>query len=196
MRDAELILSDSGGSAGRGSQCRYACSCVARYYRASGSNRIRLGEARRFISEDIVDTANEWLAQNKKRQLAHSVNPFGDGHSGDRIAEMLASRGAIVMRPRRPRNKRRGVTVGRWTPNLQNGLRVRSVARHCAWKCLRPRGNNGTIAEGQLVCTSCARTFPIVRSDATVCAHGRICADVRLSVEPFRQIAARPPHGK
>jgi UDP-N-acetylglucosamine 2-epimerase len=42
--------------------------------------------------ETIVETATEWLKQNRKQQLVHTSNPFGDGHAGKRIAELLASR--------------------------------------------------------------------------------------------------------
>jgi len=92
MRDAELILSDSGGvqeeAPSVGTPVLVLRDITERPEAIESGWAKLVGSSRKMI----VDTANEWLAQNKKRQLAHSVNPFGDGHSGDRIAELLASR--------------------------------------------------------------------------------------------------------
>jgi len=92
MRDAELILSDSGGVQEEAPSVGtpvLVLRDITERPEAIESGWARLVGASRKM---ILDAANEWLAQNKKRQLAHSVNPFGDGHSGDRIAELLASR--------------------------------------------------------------------------------------------------------
>jgi UDP-N-acetylglucosamine 2-epimerase (non-hydrolysing) len=92
MRAAELILSDSGGVQEEAPSVRTPVLVmreITERPEAVESGWAHLvGSSRRTI----VDTASVWLAQNKKQQLAHCANPFGDGRAGHRIAELLASR--------------------------------------------------------------------------------------------------------
>jgi UDP-N-acetylglucosamine 2-epimerase (non-hydrolysing) len=92
MRGAELILSDSGGvqeeAPSVGTPVLVLREITERPEAVESGWAQLVGSSRKTI----VDAATAWLAQNKKQQLAHCANPFGDGHSGDHIAELLASR--------------------------------------------------------------------------------------------------------
>jgi len=89
MRRAELILSDSGGVQEEAPSVRTPVLVlreITERPEAVESGWAKLvGSSRRRI----VETASAWLAQNKKQRLAHCANPFGDGRSGERIAELL-----------------------------------------------------------------------------------------------------------
>jgi UDP-N-acetylglucosamine 2-epimerase (non-hydrolysing) len=92
MRRAELILSDSGGVQEEAPSVRTPVLVmreITERPEAVESGWAQLvGSSRKMI----VESANAWLAQKKKQQLAHCSNPFGDGHAGERIAELMASR--------------------------------------------------------------------------------------------------------
>jgi UDP-N-acetylglucosamine 2-epimerase (non-hydrolysing) len=92
MRRAELILSDSGGVQEEAPSVRTPVLVmreITERPEAVESGWAQLvGSSRKMI----VETANAWLSQNKKQQLAHCSNPFGDGRAGERIAELMASR--------------------------------------------------------------------------------------------------------
>jgi UDP-N-acetylglucosamine 2-epimerase (non-hydrolysing) len=92
MRRADLILSDSGGvqeeAPSVGTPVLVLREVTERPEAIESGWAQLVGTSR----ETIVGTASEWLKQNRKQQLVHSSNPFGDGHAGERIAELLASR--------------------------------------------------------------------------------------------------------
>lgn len=92
MRRADLILSDSGGvqeeAPSVGTPVLVLREVTERPEAIESGWAQLVGTSR----ETIVETATEWLKQNRKQQLVHTSNPFGDGHAGKRIAELLASR--------------------------------------------------------------------------------------------------------
>jgi UDP-N-acetylglucosamine 2-epimerase (non-hydrolysing) len=91
MKRAELILSDSGGvqeeAPSVGTPVLVLRDITERPEAVDAGWARRVGTSR----EVIVEAATEWLAQNRKIQLVRSSNPFGDGHAGERIADLLAS---------------------------------------------------------------------------------------------------------
>jgi UDP-N-acetylglucosamine 2-epimerase (non-hydrolysing) len=92
MRRADLILSDSGGVQEEAPSVGTPVLVlreVTERPEAIESGWAQLGGTSR---KTIVEVATQWLKQNRKQQLVHSSNPFGDGHAGERIAELLASR--------------------------------------------------------------------------------------------------------
>jgi UDP-N-acetylglucosamine 2-epimerase (non-hydrolysing) len=92
MRRAELILSDSGGVQEEAPSVRTPVLVLREI--TERPEAVESGWAQLVGSsrKTIVNTASAWLAQNKKNQLAHCPNPFGDGLSGERIAELLTVR--------------------------------------------------------------------------------------------------------
>jgi UDP-N-acetylglucosamine 2-epimerase (non-hydrolysing) len=92
MCRSELILSDSGGvqeeAPSVGTPVIVLREITERPEAVESGWAQLVGPSRRTI----VEMASLWLAQNKKQQLAHCPNPFGDGHAGERIAELFATR--------------------------------------------------------------------------------------------------------
>lgn len=89
MRRSEIILSDSGGVQEEAPSVRTPVLVlreVTERPEAIESEWACLVGPRYSC---IFETATAWLAQEKKNQLAHCPNPFGVGHSGERIAELL-----------------------------------------------------------------------------------------------------------
>jgi UDP-N-acetylglucosamine 2-epimerase (non-hydrolysing) len=93
MRRSDLILSDSGGvqeeAPSVGTPVLVLREVTERPEAMESGWAQLVGTSRELIFE----TATNWLNQNKKRQLARAANPFGDGHAGERIADLLESRG-------------------------------------------------------------------------------------------------------
>jgi UDP-N-acetylglucosamine 2-epimerase (non-hydrolysing) len=91
MRRAELILSDSGGvqeeAPSVGTPVLVLRDITERPEAVESGWAQLVGLSRKTI----VETANAWLAQDRKQRLAHCANPFGDGRAGERIAELLAA---------------------------------------------------------------------------------------------------------
>jgi UDP-N-acetylglucosamine 2-epimerase (non-hydrolysing) len=89
MQRSELILSDSGGvqeeAPSVGTPVLILREVTERPEAVESGWAQLVGSSRR----KIVETASAWLAQDKKRQLSRCPNPFGDGRSGERIAELL-----------------------------------------------------------------------------------------------------------
>jgi UDP-N-acetylglucosamine 2-epimerase (non-hydrolysing) len=90
MQRSELILSDSGGiqeeAPSVGTPVLVLRKVTERPEAVESGWAQLVGSSR----QRIVEAASVWLAQNKKRALVRCPNPFGDGHSGERIAELLA----------------------------------------------------------------------------------------------------------
>ena len=93
MRRADLILSDSGGvqeeAPSVGTPVLVLREVTERPEAIESVWAKLVGTSR----ELIVETAAQWLAQNKKTQMAHAANPFGDGRAGERIAKLIESSG-------------------------------------------------------------------------------------------------------
>jgi UDP-N-acetylglucosamine 2-epimerase (non-hydrolysing) len=91
MQRADLILSDSGGvqeeAPSVGTPVLVLRDITERPEAIESGWAQLVGTSR----ARIVEMANEYLNQNRKQQLRQSSNPFGDGHAGERIAELLAS---------------------------------------------------------------------------------------------------------
>jgi len=91
MQRADLILSDSGGvqeeAPSVGTPVLVLREITERPEAIESGWAQLVGTSR----ARIVEMANEYLKQNRKQQLRQSSNPFGDGHAGVRIAELLAS---------------------------------------------------------------------------------------------------------
>jgi UDP-N-acetylglucosamine 2-epimerase (non-hydrolysing) len=89
MQRSELILSDSGGvqeeAPSVGTPVLVLREVTERPEAVESGWAQLIGSSRR----KIVETASEWLTHDKKRQLFRCPNPFGDGRSGERIAELL-----------------------------------------------------------------------------------------------------------
>jgi UDP-N-acetylglucosamine 2-epimerase (non-hydrolysing) len=89
MRRADLILSDSGGvqeeAPSVGTPVLVLRDVTERPEAIESGWAKLVGTSRKLI----VETAAQWLAENKKTQMAHAANPFGDGRAGERIAELL-----------------------------------------------------------------------------------------------------------
>lgn len=92
MRRSELILSDSGGVQEEASSV--GTPVLVLREATERPEAVESGWAKLIGCSrgKVVEAATVWLAQDKKRQLSHCPNPFGDGHSGERIAELLAVR--------------------------------------------------------------------------------------------------------
>ena len=92
MRRADLILSDSGGvqeeAPSVGTPVLVLREVTERPEAIESGWAQLIGTSRKTI----VETATQWLKKNRKKQMVHSSNPFGDGHASERIAELLASR--------------------------------------------------------------------------------------------------------
>ena len=93
MRSSDLILSDSGGvqeeAPSVGTPVLVLREVTERPEAIESGWAKLVGTSR----ELIVETATQWLDQNKKTQMAHAANPFGDGRAGERIAELIESSG-------------------------------------------------------------------------------------------------------
>ena len=89
MQRSELILSDSGGvqeeAPSVGTPVLVLREVTERPEAVESGWAQLIGSSRRKIAE----TASEWLTHDKKRQLLRCPHPFGDGRSGERIAELL-----------------------------------------------------------------------------------------------------------
>jgi len=91
MQRADLILSDSGGvqeeAPSVGTPVLVLREITERPEAIESGWAQLVGTSR----ARIVEMANEYLKQNRKQQLRRCSNPFGEGHAGERIAELLAS---------------------------------------------------------------------------------------------------------
>jgi len=98
MQRAQLILSDSGGvqeeAATVGTPVLVLRKNTERPEAVESGWAELIGTSR----STIVKKASLWLAECKKQQLARCSNPFGDGRSGERIAELLATQAVRLTR--------------------------------------------------------------------------------------------------
>jgi UDP-N-acetylglucosamine 2-epimerase (non-hydrolysing) len=95
MRRADLILSDSGGvqeeAPSVGTPVLIMRDVTERPEAIESGWAELIGTSR----EKIVKTANRWLVERKKQQLAHRPNPFGNGKASERIAELLVTQAEL-----------------------------------------------------------------------------------------------------
>jgi UDP-N-acetylglucosamine 2-epimerase (non-hydrolysing) len=91
MRRAELILSDSGGVQEEAPTVGTPVLVLRKNTERPEAIESGWAELVGTSRNAIVKKASLWLAEGKKQQLALCSNPFGDGCSGERIAELLST---------------------------------------------------------------------------------------------------------
>lgn len=91
MQRSELVLSDSGGVQEEAPSVGTPVLVLRKVTERPEAVESGWAELVGSSRQRIVEMASAWLSQDKKRELARCRNPFGDGRSGERIADLLAT---------------------------------------------------------------------------------------------------------